>query len=192
MKKLATIISRAGDSTILSLFVFYLLARVETDPISAIYWTLISFSLVALIPLIYILSGLKRGTISGFDLPLKEERLGMIRISILADFLAYWLIYFLGGPALHLALLATYFFLGITMYAITRYWRISLHMVGVSGFATVLLIIFNLYWPILFLPVMGWARLYLKRHDIYQVIAGATLSALITAAIFILGKGFIY
>ena len=53
---------------------------------------------------------------------------------------------------------------------------------GVAGFAAFLTWMFGLPWALTFLalPLIGWARVYRKRHNWAQVTAGGFVGASIT------------
>jgi membrane-associated phospholipid phosphatase len=64
---------------------------------------------------------------------------------------------------------------------ITFYWKISLH----TSWITTIVITFNVLlgpWMLLLLPlipIIGWARVRVKRHTTPQVIMGAGISSII-------------
>ena len=72
------------------------------------------------------------------------------------------------------------------MFTISSFWKISLHMVSVGGFSTVLVYVFGpgVWWAFLSLPLVAWARLHRKKHTPAQLLAGAIGGILITAAVF--------
>ena len=58
---------------------------------------------------------------------------------------------------------------------ITRYWKISTHALGITAPLVALTI---LYGPqplpfLVLIPIVCWARVYLKAHTLLQVVAGA-------------------
>jgi hypothetical protein len=52
------------------------------------------------------------------------------------------------------------------MFAISSFWKISLHMVGVGGFSTALVFVYGAPALLTFLslPLVAWARLQLKKN----------------------------
>ena len=87
-----------------------------------------------------------------------------------------WLIMFLVGSAVTVAIVA----------AINLKWKISAHMAGIGGVIGLIyqihvmgLSAFDLFWlmcaSILVAGMLGTARLVRKRHDLWQVLAGAVL-----------------
>lgn len=64
---------------------------------------------------------------------------------------------------------------------ITNFWKISWHSSAITYFVSMFIFIFKWkIWPILILMVLiFWARIYLKRHTIWQLIGGVLLSLLV-------------
>lgn len=74
---------------------------------------------------------------------------------------------------------------------ITRYWKISLHMAGISGGVALLYIsafigLGNLngwfYLSIMLMGMLGSARLYLGKHNIYQIGAGTLVGFIVVVS----------
>lgn len=66
---------------------------------------------------------------------------------------------------------------------ITYFWKISLHMMAMGAFSTFLVIYFQFHWLYILLAIISsqqvaWARMYLKSHDIWQIMAGYCLGIL--------------
>lgn len=187
---LARWISVLFDSSALSLIIFPAIGwRVGG-------WTGVGWSLLALIiltgfPLAYILIGLRRGWVGDPELSRREERPRFILVSLSSDLFALLLLWLGGAPRMVWALALVYACLGITMFTISNFWKISLHMVSVSGFATLLTYVLGprAWWTFLSLPLVAWARHYRKKHTPTQLLAGAFLGAAITAAVLMLVKG---
>ncbi len=69
---------------------------------------------------------------------------------------------------------------------ITRYWKISTHALGITAPLVALTILYGAA-PLPFLvliPIVCWARVYLKAHTLLQVVAGAALGACSTVLFF--------
>jgi hypothetical protein len=91
-----------------------------------------------------------------------------------------------GGPLLLRVMVLTYLCLGVTMFTISGFWKISLYMVGIGGFSTALVFVFGAPALIAFLslPLVAWARWQRRKHTPAQLAAGALAGALITALVF--------
>jgi membrane-associated phospholipid phosphatase len=71
---------------------------------------------------------------------------------------------------------------------VTRYWKISLHLVGMAGVVIVFILLFG---PRLFVLsplviLVGWARWQVRAHTLFQALAGTILAVIVTVATFLL------
>jgi hypothetical protein len=151
-------------------------------------WSIVALLILSGLPLVYILIGMRKGWVSDLELSNREERPRFILVSLSSDILALVILYIGGAPHLVWLLALIYACLGITMFTISNYWKISLHMVGVSGFSTILVYVFGLgaWWVFLSLPIVAWARTFRKKHTPTQLIAGAIGGFLITTLVLFL------
>jgi len=138
------------------------------------------------IPLAYLVLGKRLGWVSDFEMTRRSERPRFILVSLSSDLLALAILYFFHGPPLLLVMALTYVCLGITMLTISNFWKISLHMAGVSGFSMALVFVFGAPALIAFfsLPLVAWARWHRRKHTLAQLTAGAFAGMLITALVF--------
>jgi len=69
---------------------------------------------------------------------------------------------------------------------ISYFWKISMHSSGVTMLVMMFLLVFGTsMWPlILLIPLVWWARIVLKRHNIWQLVAGCILSIIIIYLVF--------
>jgi len=176
------------DSSVLSL-IFFPAIGWNTARWQGVGWSLVALLTLTGIPLGYILLGIRRGWVGDLELSRREDRPRFILVSLSSDVLALSILGFWGAPHLLWLLALTYACLGLTMFTISNFWKISLHMVSVSGFSTILVYIFGpgALWAFLSMPLVAWARLYRKKHTRAQLLAGAIGGILITAAVFTWG-----
>lgn len=181
--RLARWLSVLLDSSFLAVPVFLGAAWSETGTfLPALGWSALALLSADGVPLAYISLGRKFGFVSGFDLPRREERAPFIAVNLVGNLLGFFLLRALNAPASLTTLLLVYVALGVTMMTISSFWKISLHAGGVAGFAAFLTWMFGLPWALTFLalPLIGWARVYRKRHNWAQVAAGGFVGASIT------------
>ncbi|GAB4495390.1 MAG: hypothetical protein Fur0016_06350 [Anaerolineales bacterium] len=183
--RLARWISILFDSSILSLPIFLAFGYASSRT-SGLLWAILTLLIVTGIPLAYLLIGLRRGWVSDMELSRREERPRFILVSLSSDVLALLVLSLFAGPRLLTLLVLTYFCLAIVMFSISSFWKISMHMAGVGGFSTALVFVFGAAagWAFLSLPLVAWARLHRRKHDVPQLIAGALAGALVTALVF--------
>ncbi len=183
--RLARWISVLFDSSILSLPIFLAFGYASAQA-SGLLWAILTLLLVTGIPLAYLRLGIQRGWVTDMELSRREERPRFILVSLSSDMLALLVLHFFGGPRLLTLIVLTYFCLAIVMFSVSSFWKISMHMAGVGGFSTALVFVFGAAagWAFLSLPLVAWARLHRRKHDIPQLIAGALAGALVTVLVF--------
>ena len=189
--RLARWISIFFDSSILSLPIFLAFGYVSSGT-SGLLWAILMLFIVSGIPLAYLLIGRKHGWISDMELSRREERPRFILISLSSDLLALGILWVANGPHLLSVLIMTYLCLATVMFIISIFWKISMHMAGVGGFATALVFVFGApaLWAFLSLPLVAWARLHRRKHTPAQLAAGAIAGIAVVLFVFgTKGKG---
>jgi len=184
--RLAYWLSVLFDSSILAVPVFLGVAWAATGSLlAALGWSSLALLFADGVPLAYLTLGRRLGWVSGFDMPRRQERAPFITVNLIGNGLGYLLLRALGAPDALAALLLVYVGMGATMLTISTFWKISLHAGGVGGFAAVLTWLFGPAWALTFLavPLVGWARVYRRRHSWAQVVAGGIVGAVVTAAV---------
>jgi hypothetical protein len=129
--------------------------------------------------------GWRRLGVCDLELSNREQRPRFILVSFSSDLLGLLILWVGGAPHQIWVLALIYASLGLTMFTISNYWKISLHMVSVSGFSVLIIAIFgpSAWWTLLSLPLVAWARLQRRKHDVWQLLAGAVGGAVITAVV---------
>lgn len=185
--RLAKWVSILFDSSVLSLIVFPLVGWTSAAW-AGVGWAFVAILILTGIPLAYIKIGMRRGWVSDWELTHRGERPRFIAVSFSSDLLALVVLGVGGAPHLLWVLALVYATLGLTMFTISNFWKISLHMVGVSGFSTLLIYAFGtgIGWVFLSLPLVAWARLQRKKHTPMQLVAGSLGGMAITALVLML------
>lgn len=93
---------------------------------------------------------------------------------------------FLHAPRLLVALSVDLMLLSLAIGAISPFWKISVHMVGVTLLFLILLLVYSsaYLWLGLLLPLVAWARVNLGHHTLTQVTIGTILTIGITYVVF--------
>jgi len=184
-RRLARWVSVLFDSSSLSVPIFLGLGWYGAR-LQGIAWACLALLIVTGIPLAYLLIGIRRGFVSDLELSRREERPRFILVSLSSDVLALAILWLGHGPIILRLIVLTYFCLAIVMLSISNFWKISMHMAGVGGFSTVLLLVFGpaALPAFLSLPLVAWARLQRRKHTPAQLLAGAVAGALIAALVF--------
>ncbi len=115
--------------------------------------------------------------ISDLDISVREERERVFGMFVGLYLAGTLVLYALHAPPMIVATMAGYTAAAGLMQYITRYWKISAHAVGITAPLVVLVALYG-EQPLPFLlliPIVGWARVYLKAHTLLQVCAGVAL-----------------
>ena len=150
---------------------------------------LVCMSITCIIPLIFLSVLQHFKMVSNLHVDVREQRLipylfAAFCYAVAAYYLYYshqpqWFIIFMVGGAVSV----------VVMAIINLKWKISAHMAGIGGVIALIyqihvqgLSAFDLFWvlclAILLAGALGSARLILRRHTIWQVLAGAVVGFL--------------
>ncbi len=150
-------------------------------------WAAAYILLVIGLPTLYVVRLVQSGQVSGFHLPIRQQRIKPLVFAWAISGLA-WLALVVGSAP---PLLATFaglgFFQAGLMLLITLYWKISGHAMAIAGFAVFLLGVLG--WPaapaLLLIPIVIWARLRTASHSLNQTLAGSLAGAAFVLALLV-------
>ena len=182
----ARILSTVCNPFLTSLALFVILAGARstgTHDFLVLLFNSAFFTSIA--PMLFIFYLYATDRISDLDMSIRSERERV--------FIAFVIFYALGAldlwaihaPAIMTASMAGYAASALVVQWITRYWKISTHALGITAPLVALTVLFG-ERPVPFyvlIPLVGWARVYLRAHTVLQVVAG-TLLALVTTLLF--------
>ncbi|MEO6834496.1 MAG: phosphatase PAP2 family protein [Candidatus Tumulicola sp.] len=188
-RDLARILSTIFNPFLTALGLFVILANASAKN-TLEFWELLFLSTVftSIGPMIYVFWLYSTDRISDLDMSVRRERemaFGTFVIFYLLGAAALWLAH---APRLMIAAMLAYFASAIVVGWITRYWKISTHALGITAPLVALTMLYGRQ-PLPFLvlvPMICWARVYLKAHTIAQVLAGAGLATVTTMLFFYL------
>lgn len=138
-------------------------------------WIAALIVLGILAPCAYIIWNVKRGRITDFHMRRREQRKRPMLVMVLC-LVCVWLLMLTAEAPRELTVLLT---AGIgqivALLIITASWKISGHTTAISSFATATTIFSHgsLWFVLLLVPIVAWARVQLGRHDALQTLAGA-------------------
>ena len=151
-------------------------------------WALFTIVMTTILPLVYMIHQLRRGVFSDFHITRREERLKpslllMVFLVATVPTAALWL--FDGPLALRAVFTAGLVMVFVTV-AITFFWKISQHVMGISSMAAMLTMLLGPFAAPSFLlvPIVAWARITVGAHTKAQTIFGALLGLVVSWAVF--------
>lgn len=180
---LAEFISTISNAPIVAIVVFIAINHSLIPDGSWVIYALTSAFFAGIMPIIIGSIWTKNKNIER-DMPVKEDRFYPLILVILSYILGVGVLYLMDAPALTTVLMVCYLTNTCVVFLINLHWKISIHAMGMAGPLTALIYLFGWTGLILtlLLPVVGWSRVYLKRHTPGQVIIGSILGFVLTAA----------
>jgi membrane-associated phospholipid phosphatase len=179
----AHFISTATNAPLVAIPVFFLINYFLLEGPVFIMVTGISIFFAGVMPIIISLLWIKNKKIE-IDMPKREDRPYPLLMVSLSYLVGAALLYAFQAPPITTVLMFCYFSNTIIVLLISLFWKISIHSMGVAGPATAMIYVFG-YAGLIFaliVPLVMWSRTYLKRHTLSQVMVGALLGFLFTAA----------
>ncbi len=177
-RDLAKSLSTVFNPFLTALALFIILAHARAFDTTNFWWLLfLSTFFTSIGPMLFVFWLYATDRISDLDMSIREERervFGAFVIFYLLGTLALW---FTRSPALLIASMAGYTLSTIVVQYITRYWKISTHALGITAPLVALTLLYGreLLPFFILIPMVCWARVYLKAHTFMQVVAGCAL-----------------
>ena len=177
-RDLARILSTVFNPFLTALALYVILAHARATDTFSFWWLLfLSTFFTSLGPMLYIFWLYATDRISDLDMSIREEREKVFGIFVIFYLIGTFALWVTHAPTLLIAAMAGYTLATIIVQYITRYWKISTHALGITAPLAALTLLYGRQ-PLPFLvliPMVCWARVYLKAHTVMQVIAGAAL-----------------
>jgi len=151
------------------------------NPGSIMWWLVGLLPLLVVPPLVYLMWLVHKGQLADIYMPDRESRLIPLVVLMLWLVFCMGLMYYLSAPVVLLALVLAAAVLIGALGLVTVFWKISFHGAAISAaVTTTMMMAGSSAWPIMLLvPLVGWARVRLKRHTLRQVVYGSLVGALL-------------
>ncbi|MBC7217262.1 MAG: hypothetical protein H5U36_03650 [Candidatus Caldatribacterium sp.] len=184
-KKLAETLSLVLQPQAVAVLLYALVSFTFSRGLRAVVFFVLSVLFVSVLPTVFVLFLAKRGRVSDPDLPRREERffpyLGIVGMYGVL----FVLLFLLSAPRELLAIALCYISVTFAGAVISLFWKISLHLAGIAGPVTALVLLIHPLFALLYglLVPLGWARVFLRKHTVLQAISGSLMSFAITYGI---------
>lgn len=184
---LARVFSTVCNPFLTSLALFVILADISARS-TPDFWVLLfnSTFFTSIGPMLFVFYLYATGKISDLDMSIRAEREKVFVAFVIFFALGTIDLWIIGAPRILTATMAAFTASSLIVQWITHYWKISTHALGITAPLVALTVLYGTR-PLPFLiliPIVGWARVYLKAHTILQVIAGTALAAVSTLVFF--------
>tara|TARA_B100001996_G_C18602845_1_gene570555 strand:+ start:461 stop:1033 length:573 start_codon:yes stop_codon:yes gene_type:complete len=177
MNHIAKTISVIFNPLVIAPFAFYVLIFNDHSPNNYLLF-LIALFFSSVLPFSSILYFKKIGKISSLEAPIREQRLELLIISSLYNSIAFGLLNYFHASDIVQGLMFCYAINTAITWLITRYWKISIHMIGLGGpFVALILSGYNnLFLMAIIIILVYLSRIKLRAHNHAQLIAGTFLA----------------
>jgi membrane-associated phospholipid phosphatase len=143
-------------------------------------WTSLCILFGSIIPYTFILFLYKKKKIKDLHVPNREDRIKPTLVTLVSYLLGFFMFFILKSPVYLKAIFFGSFLTTMVLTIITYFWKISFHTSWITFFCITYYIIFG-NWALLlllFIPLVAWARVKIKRHSVGQVISGVVVTAI--------------
>ena len=152
----------------------------------ALLWGVISVVCAAVIPMAYIVRGVRRRRLTDRHVRLRQQRPLPLLVGVTSVLAGIALLTFGRAPRDLVALIVA---MGVGLSSsllVTLKWKISIHVAVVAGAVVILVLVFGPTWLVLMplIAAVGWARVVLGDHTPAQSVAGGLLGSTVAAAVF--------
>ncbi len=154
-----------------------LLAVAASDESGTYRFAIVYLLMAVVLPVLYVVWLLKSGRISDFHLSDRRQRRGPFVASLICGIAGFALVAYMGAPSSLLGPVAGLLAEILLLFVISLAWQVSVHTATTAGLVTYACLAFGpvaACWALL-VPVVAWARIYLRRHTLAQTLAGAWL-----------------
>ena len=188
-KRLARLVTEVfAPATVAGLLLLVVAIHSARSVSEAVVWGLIAVLFASLLPMLYIIRGVRRRRLSDHHVGVRTQRPLPLLVGAFSVAVGTALLTFLHAPRDLVALIGAMAAGLLTSLLVTLFWKISVHVAVGAGAIVILTLVFGP--PLLFLTplvaLIGWARVELGDHTPVQVVAGSGLGTLVAAAVFVI------
>lgn len=183
MKKFAKIISVLFEPfTVSFVALFLIVSSLNISFEEKIFWFLLAVLLGGLPPAVVLIYEKRSGKIRDWFMTNRLERRDVQLAWFFGSLLFLIAANFLDAPRLLVALSVTMLILSLLITLATLFWKVSVHMVGVSLFVLLLLLVYSasFLWVAVLIPLVAWARVKISAHTLTQVTIGSIITIIVT------------
>lgn len=163
-----------------------LLVGWEVDGLAGVGWGALGACFAAVLPVLFIHFGVRRGAWADRHLGVRQQRLVVMLFIIGSVLTGTLLMSAFGAPDPMVALIAAMVSTLVALMALTLLWKVSVHAAVSSGSVLILTLVYG-PWALLgysVVALVGWSRVTLRDHTCAQVVAGTAMGAAVAGLTF--------
>ena len=186
-KSIANFISYALNPPFVLIFsTFLLIFRTNGNFISALVWAFYSFFFLLFLAA-FLIYGVHKGFLTDLDVSKRKQRPLLFIVSLIISTVYLIGLYLLHAPQILVVFTYAIILCLILFSIINTFIKASLHVATVSAFLIALSLEYKgLYFILLlFIPLVAWARVKIKRHSVAEAIVGGILGSLLSLGMYL-------
>jgi len=151
------------------------------SPLEAV---VLGIPMIAVAPIVMVLYFFKKGYV---DLHVSRgERRPIFFIPALVAYVSAAVVFVSLECKILYLLSVAYLSISLIVLLVTLFWKISIHMAGLTGAITALTLVLGANYALLYLLALplGWARTEIEAHTVPQVVLGAVVGIGVTALVY--------
>lgn len=186
--RIAWFISNIFSPVVISLPFIILVALYHAHDVTrALGYAALTFLFLTIGPMVYILIGVLRGTLTDTDVSVRSQRLGPFLFSLGSALIGLVVLMLTHAPKNLQTVLIISSVSGVVMILITLFWKISMHASSFASAITMLTALYGSAVALMFFVLIAlcWSRVVLRRHTTAQVIVGSFVSIALTTVVLV-------
>ncbi len=138
------------------------------------------FLAATIVPMLLIYGLKKIGKVSDYNITFREQRFLPLLVMVGVNLVGYEVMDQLDAPRIFTGILLFNAVNTVLILLITLQWKISIHLLTLASSIALIYLQFGVvaFWLLLLVPVLMWARIYLKAHTFMQTLVGALIGFL--------------
>nr|WP_241265466.1 hypothetical protein [Streptomyces boncukensis] len=158
----------------------------QDNALTGLAWSLEAVLFAAVIPIVYITYGIRKGQWADRHVGQRQRRLLLIPVIMTSVGAGIGGMLWLDAPRPMLALVAAMLATLAVLLPVTAFWKISVHCAVSAGAVAMLAITYGaLVWlAVLVVVAIAWSRVELRAHTLAQTMAGALAGAVVAGLVF--------
>jgi membrane-associated phospholipid phosphatase len=156
------------------------------DVLHAFLWWIVTIAGISIAPLLFVRRGVRRGYYTDHHVSVREQRFVPLLFGLVSIATTFVLLLVLHVAIVLIATVSAVIVSLVISIVVTRFWKISLHLVGIAGSVTVFILLFGPLFLLLspLVVLVGWARWKVHAHTPLQGVAGTVLAVSSTIVVF--------
>ena len=187
-RRMARLVTEVMSPVVLIVVVILIVAVHSAGAVRGLALGLVAIFFAGGLPYGLVLIGVRRGRLTDHHVSRREQRPRMMAIALVSVAVGLLVLRWLDAPRALFALVAAMVAgLAVALF-ITSFWKISIHAAAAAGTVACLAILVSPWWLLLtpLVALTGGARVEIRDHTPFQVLAGAIVGAAVAAGVLLL------